>query len=141
MEYLIMQEAPTLEIESEISSLEHKESINLPDFLYHIVYADVILKIKKEGIKPSITEKAYSDYVQNCLFLSANPNTLIRMAIESNKADYSNKENIFIIKFEKDKLDYNRIFKYDESDDPCNSVFLYHGYLPYSSVKMIYVYE
>lgn len=141
MEVSFMEEPQTLEIKQEIQYTNQDETFDLPEFLYHVVYAENIMSIKREGIKPHLTQTAYSDYVKDCLFLSADQNILIRMALQSNKAKPSSKENIFIIKLQTDSLDRNKIFKYDESTNPYNSVFLYHGEIPFSPLYRIYVYE
>jgi hypothetical protein len=63
------------------------------------------------------------------------------MAKESDKADSDMKENIFIMKINTDKLNQNLIFKYNESKNTNQSIFLYHGNIPYECVQMIYVFE
>ena len=85
MELWFMEETQTLEIKQEIQYTNQDESFNLPEFLYHVVYAENIMSIKKEGIKPHLTQSAYSDYVQDCLFLSADQKTKLKVLEDAEK--------------------------------------------------------
>jgi len=134
-----MEESFIVDTESVISSEE--DSIELPRYLYHVIYVCDILRIKKYGIEPEISQKAYNEYVNGCIFLSTEANLLVKMAKESDKADSDMKENIFIMKINTDKLNQNLIFKYNESKNTNQSIFLYHGNIPYECVQMIYVFE
>lgn len=112
----------------------------VPEYLYHATYAELLPNIKKIGLNTTDTESFWSDSVKGIVYLANDPDVAEAYAEEGGDLDndlYS--DNIVIFKIDTRNLDLDKL--HDDrniivSYDQVSGSFEYRGSIPWEHLKI-----